>query len=132
MTYATRSTLELHYGVDEIAQRESMLGPGAIDNALVDADAFIDGYLVGRYTLPLSTVPANLPAVAAQLVRYALLGDAATERSRNDYKDATAWLRDVQAGRVLLQAATPLPGNAPDAIVMSSSAGSVFKRNSRP
>lgn len=132
MTYATRETLELRFGVEEIGQRESALGPGSIDGALIDADALIDGYLVGRYALPLSVVPANLPAVAAQLVRYALLGDAATERSRNDYKDAMTWLRDVQAGRVLLQAATPLPGNAPESIVISSSAGSVFKRESRP
>lgn len=132
MTYATRTTLEQHYGVDEVAQRESALPAGSITNALTDADAMINGYLAGRYSMPLSAVPDNLPQVAAAIARYALLGDAATERSRNDQKDAIAWLRDVQAGRVLLQSAAPIPGNAPASIVMLTSSDSVFKRDCRP
>jgi len=132
MTYATRSTLELHYGVDEIAQRESVLPANAITNALTDADALINGYLCSRYTLPLTAMPDNLPQVAAALARYTLLGDSATERSRNDYKDAIAWLRDVQSGRVMLQAASPRPGSTADTIVMISSDVSVFGRECRP
>lgn len=132
MPYATRQTLELHYGIDEIAQRESALPPGAIDGALADADAMINGYLAGGYSLPLTALPANLPQVAAAIARYALLGEAATERARNDFKDACAWLKDVASGRVLLQAAEPVPGNTPAATVLWTTSTAVFKRGGRP
>jgi phage gp36-like protein len=132
MPYATRQDLEQLYGAGEVSQRASALPAGAVDTALGNADALIDGYLAGRYTLPLSQIPPNLPQVACALVRYALLGDAATERARNDQKDALAWLRDVQSGRVLLQAAAPTPGSEPGALVMMSSSEAVFKRSGRP
>lgn len=132
MAYADRAALEKLYGTDEVSQRESALPAGAVDAALVNADALIDGYLAGRYSLPLSSIPPNLPQVACALARYSLLGDAATERARNDQKDAIAWLRDVQSGRVLLQAAAPVPGNEPAAIVMMATSESVFSRSGRP
>jgi phage gp36-like protein len=132
MAYATRQDMEQLYGAAEVAQRESALSDGAVATALINADALIDGYLVGCYSLPLSAVPPNLPAVACALARYALLGEAATERARNDQKDAIAWLRDVQSGRVQLQAATPAPGNEPAALVMMSGSDAVFKRSGRP
>lgn len=132
MAYATRQDLEQLYGAAEVSQRESALPAGAVDNALGNADATIDGYLAGRYTLPLSQIPPNLPQVACALARYTLMGEAATERARNDQKDAIAWLRDVQAGRVLLQAAAPTPGSEPAALVMMSASDSVFKRSGRP
>lgn len=132
MSYATRDDLALRYGSDELEQRESALPAGALDRILVDADALIDGYLAGRYSLPLSQVPPNVPQVASAIARYNLLGEAATERARDDYKDAIAWLKDVEAGRVLLQSAAPVPGNAPEAMVMMTADESVFKRAGRP
>lgn len=132
MAYATRIDLEQRYGADEVAQREDALPVGAIDRALADAEALIDGYLGGRYSVPLTTVPSNLPQVACAIARYNLLGDAATERARDDFKDAIAWLKDVQAGRVLLQDAAPLAGSAPAATVVMISAEPVFKRTGRP
>lgn len=105
MTYATRTDLEERYGADELTQRESMLATGAVARALADADAEIDSYVSGRYTVPLSPVPDNLPRVASSMARYYLLGNAADEAARKDYEDARAWLRDVAAGRVILTAA---------------------------
>lgn len=132
MTYATRQDLAQHYGQDEIDQREAMLGASAVDTALTGADALIDGYLATRYSLPLTAVPANLVQFAAAIARYELLGDAATERARTDYQDAVQWLKDIAAGRALLQAASPVPGNAPEAMVLMTTADAVFKRGSRP
>ena len=132
MAYATRIDLEQRYGADEIAQREEALPAGAIDRALADAEALIDGYVGGRYSVPLSPVPSNLPQVACAIARYNFLGEAATERARDDYKDAIGWLKDVQAGRVLLQDAEPLSGSAPASTVTMVSSGSVFKRSGRP
>lgn len=102
MPYATRADLEALYGVEEIAQRESMLPMDAVERALTDAGAEVDSYLSGRYTLPLAPVPDNIRRHACVMARYYLLGDAATERARNDYRDAVAYLRDVQAGRAVI------------------------------
>jgi phage gp36-like protein len=132
MTYATRDDLEQINGPEEVAQRESMLPENAVTGILEKADELIDGYLAARYSLPLSVTPANLPQIAAQIARYNLLGEAATERARADFKDAIAWLTAVQAGRVVLQAAVPAPGTEPALAVMSCSSPAVFKRGGRP
>jgi len=132
MTYALREDLAQRYGSDEIAQREAALDPGALDVILADADALIDGYLASGYTLPLVPVPAKLTQVACAVARYNLLGDAVTERARNDYTDALGWLKDVQAGVVMLQVAAPEPELAPAMTVLVPSSASVFKRAGRP
>ncbi len=113
MSYATRSELEDRYGADEIQQRESMLPVGAVDRALADADAEVDSYLTGRYSLPLSPVPGNIARLAAAIARYRLLGDAVTEIARKDYEDARAWLREVAAGRVQIDGVTPVAAASP-------------------
>lgn len=102
MTYASRSDFEARYGAQELAQREAMLPAGALSQVLADADAVIDGYVCGRYGVPLNPPPGNLVRVACQLARYGLLGKSADERSRKDYEDAISWLKDVAAGRVIL------------------------------
>lgn len=132
MTYATRQNLEQRYGTDELEQRESMLSAGAVDQALQDADARINGYLASRYSLPLSAVPEDLPQVACALARYQLLGDAATERARKDYEDAMAWLKDVANGRVKLQSDVAQAVDSTREVVMFSGAEPVFKRSGRP
>lgn len=132
MTYATRTDLEQIGGADEIAQRESVLPVGAVDDALAKADAMIDGYLLGRYGVPLVKVPDMLPPLAVAIARYNLLGETATERARNDYKDAISRLLDIQAGRMRLPGAAPLPGSEPSMVVMAASEPGVFGRRGRP
>jgi len=132
MTYATRQDLDSINGADEVDLRLSILPDGELDRILENADAVINGYLVGRYTLPLSPVPAELPQRAAAIARYSLLGESATERARNDFKDAMAWLKDVAQGVVLLQSAAVLPGSEPATVVMAETSPSVFNRKVRP
>lgn len=132
MSYANRTHLEQRYGADEILQRESVLSEGAVVQALLDADALINGYLASRYALPLSSVPQNLPQVACAIARYQLLGDAATERARDDYEDALQWLKDVSAGRVKLQSDVAQVSSSTQEAVMLSSGSAVFKRGGRP
>jgi phage gp36-like protein len=117
MGYATRTDMEDRFGLEEIAQRESMLPVGAVDRALADADAEIDSYLAGRYQVPVSPVPSHVVRVAAAIARYNLLGDAASDRARNDYQDARAWLREVQTGRVLLDGAALVTASAQRATI---------------
>lgn len=127
MSYATRTDLEERYGADVLTQRESMLAAGAVARALSDADAEIESYVSGRYSVPLSPVPDNLPKVACAIAYYTVLGDAASEIARKGYEDARAWLRDVQAGRAHLLGAAPLAGAAPAATVEMVAREKVFK-----
>lgn len=131
MSYATRTDLEKRYDADEIAQRESVLAAGAVDRALADADGEINSYIAGRYAVPLSPVPDNIPRLASAIARYNLLGDAATERARDDYNDAIRLLKDIQAGRAQLDSAAPLPASAPSARVEITTGDRIFSRGAR-
>lgn len=106
MAYITRTDLKDRYGEAEIAQRESMLPAGAVDRAISDADAEIDGYLAGRYAVPLSPVPTLIQRLACDIARYRLLGGAAGEEARARYKDASRVLAEIGAGRVSIGAPT--------------------------
>lgn len=111
MSYATRNDLIGYAGLDEVEQRELELGVNAVSDALRDADAAIDSYLSGRYQTPVP-VSANITRIAKQLARYFLLGSAVDERAKDDYANAIAWLKDVQAGRAhLVNAPVKTPGS---------------------
>lgn len=121
MSYATRIDLEERYGGDELAQREGMLTPGAVERALSDADAEIDSYLSGRYDVPLNPVPAILTRVSCALARYHLLGDSATEISRKAYDDALRFLRELQAGKAVIDGAALLTSSGSGTVQQTSS-----------
>ena len=109
MTYATKQNLIDRFGQAELVQLTDRAIPpiGAIvdavvDGALADADAEIDGYLVGQYLLPLASVPKNLVALACDIARYKLFDDRATEQVRQRYDDAVKYLRSVGKGELSL------------------------------
>lgn len=119
MPYASRADLEDRYGADEVAQRESMLPDGAVDRILLAVDAQVDAYLAARYAVPLLPVPEIIRSQALAIARYLLLGEAASDRVRQDFDDARAFLRDVQAGRSVLPSVALTPGAAPaDSVVL--------------
>ncbi|SDH91923.1 DUF1320 domain-containing protein, partial [Roseospirillum parvum] len=70
-TYATQADLEQRFGAQEIADLAYREEGDALGPALADATALIDGYLRGRYALPLSPVPALVTALACDLARFA-------------------------------------------------------------
>lgn len=134
MSYTTIVDLERRYGVDEIRQRELLLGPGAVVAAIERAGAEIDAYLGGAYVVPLSEAPPVIARMSEQIARYILLGDAATETAVRDYEAARAFLRDVSSGRVqisnLAGAAKPAAGSA-NGMVSVFGAERVFSRDAR-
>ena len=107
MGYATAADLDAAFGAEEVLQLADRDRSGEPDtefvlSALARTDGLIDGYLAGRYVLPLATVPKVLNTVACDIARYFLYEDAAPERVRQAYDDALRWLRDVAAGKFLL------------------------------
>ncbi len=129
MSYATRDDLTELFGDAEVVQRERALPPGAIERALSDAGQDIDGYLAGRYSVPVAPVPATLVRLACDMARYRLLGESSGEDARNRYKDAIATLRDIGAGRRRLAEMDPVGAASEAATVEIVSASRVFGRS---
>ncbi|PKG72986.1 DUF1320 domain-containing protein, partial [Shewanella sp. GutCb] len=73
--YASSAQMVARFGEDELVSLTDRDGTaGAIvarvlDVALNDATALINGYLAGRYTLPLPTPPAMLERLCCDIAR---------------------------------------------------------------
>lgn len=117
MSYCTQADLVTRFGNDEILQLSDKARVGEIDSEVVnraidDASAEIDGYLAGRYRLPLSAVPALLTLYACDIARYRLFEDGAYEQVIERYNNALRYLRDVAQGKVqLFVADADVPAN---------------------
>ena len=116
MSYATTTDLQDRLGVPRLVQLTDLGDPsiGLVDvavaqTALDDASAEIDGYLLGRYPLPLSPVPAVLRVHCVSLAHYRLLGDKADEVLRADIKAMREWLAKIATGAVSLMAPSDVP-----------------------
>lgn len=117
MTYCTRQDLVDRFGEREVillTDRDGSTGmvvDEVLDRAIADAEAEIDGYLGGRYTVPLDPVPTSIRRVACDLARYYLHDQAPTDVVRQRYEDAVRFLRAVSRGEVTLgvsESGTPI------------------------
>jgi phage gp36-like protein len=104
-----------------------------MQQALDDAAAEIDGYLEGRFALPLTDPPAVLNRLACDIAMYRLqslrpLHDLADARKR--YEDAIAFLLEAAKGTVTLGLSpdSEEPPTAPDATTIAGPQR-VFDRN---
>lgn len=88
------------YSADEQAAAAAALAK--VNRVLQDAEQTINGYLAGRYQLPLSNAPEVLERIASQLARYFLYDDMATEQITTLYKDSIKFLDSVSNGKVQL------------------------------
>lgn len=132
MTYATTQQLIDRYGAQmlvgltdrgEVATREIV--QDVVDRALADADALIDGYLGGRYALPLASTPPLVVDIAQRLAIWNLHTSSTDEKIEADHKAAMATLKDIAAGSVRL----PVAGVEP---ASSGASGVVVTDRERP
>lgn len=105
MTYATRQDLIDRFGEGELIQLTDRDGGGVIDDtvlndALADADDEVNARLAARFTLPLASTPRVLVRVAADVARYYLYDDRATDQVRRRYDDAIKLLTGIAQGTV--------------------------------
>lgn len=107
--YASAQDLQERYPERDLIQLTDadgeQLDVARLERALADASAEIDGYLQGRYTLPLAKPPQHLTLLACDIAMYRLqvlrpLGDI--EDARERYEDALRYLRQVARGEVQL------------------------------
>lgn len=116
--YATAADIDATFGTDLLDLIADTDGAGerndaAIERALVDATATIDGYVSARHALPLATVPPLLRTLAMDLAihRLALRPGQMTEEVEARAKEARKTLEAIGAGRSGLG----LPSAAPAA-----------------
>ncbi len=111
MTYATQTDLITRFSADEILQRADPALSGAIDPTIVaaalqDADEVVNGHIAPRYALPLSpVVPGMIVRIAANVARFYLWKDGASERVRQGYDDALRDLERIGKGVIRLECA---------------------------
>jgi len=126
MGYATADDILARYPNRDLVQLSNedpaatTVNAAALEQALSDAAAEIDGYLEGRFALPLAQPPAVLNRLACDIAMYRLqslrpLHDLADARKR--YEDAIAFLLEAAKGTVTLglSAASQEPPSAPGA-----------------
>ena len=122
------------FDLDELIQLTTASGSGAIDRqvisaAIEDASSLIDGYVGGRYTLPLSTVPKVLIRICADIARYNLYDNAVTEVVEKNHKHAVDFLMNISTGKVRLGLSNTDEKAESDAIISIESDDKVFDRN---
>lgn len=107
MPYTSQNALNQRFGsaeIDGLLDRDNsgVADTQALAAVIGDADALINGYVGVRYVLPLAYTPALLGNLAADVVRYKLYDDRASEEVRRRYEDAIETLRELAAGDLVL------------------------------
>lgn len=134
MSYAQVSDLQQRFGERELIQLTDREGTGdmdvaAVERAIDDATAEMDGYLAARYQLPLASVPTVLVRLCSDMARYYLYDDHATDQVTERHKAAVQTLARISKGDVSLgvDAAGESPETADGAEMVSG--GRIWARD---
>lgn len=117
------------FGLDEVVRMTDARGDGRIGKdmlvaALIDAQAVVEGYIAGRYALPLDPVPVMVKMLIADIARGRLYPGGAPDGIEGQVKAAMRTLERIAAGQSTL--GTVLP-NAP----ISSDGAPIFHSGGR-
>lgn len=104
--YITAPQFAERFGQEELDQLTVTNGGIQFDSAVADAQAIVDSYLAAiperTFPIPLTVPPARIAGVTADLTRYELWANRASEEVRNRRDQAIEYLRDLVAGRAVL------------------------------
>lgn len=122
--YTTAETLIEKYGNQHLIYLTIKEPTGAeitpdltvINREIGRVDGIIDGYLRGRYALPLAEIPPELAGYAEDMAIARIYGCVSERTIPEDItraaREAVAWLRDIQKGLATLSVATLLPASS--------------------
>ena len=120
MTYATQASLTDRYGEqmlvalsDRADVPTGIVDAAVVTRALVEADALVDGYLAGIYSLPLATVPPILPPLAEAIAIYTMHITEPEAKVKADYEWAIKRLTEISKGIIKLKDAAGIEPAAP-------------------
>ncbi|HAR97942.1 MAG TPA: DUF1320 domain-containing protein [Syntrophus sp. (in: bacteria)] len=128
MAYCAQADLEEQISPAELIELTDDAGSGSVDTsavarAIADADAEIDSYCGGRYTLPFSPVPVMIRKLSVDIALYNLhtrrsFAKAPEERQKR-YDNAIRFLRDVSKGLISLGADEPARTDTSNSVEMT-------------
>ncbi|RFS32205.1 DUF1320 domain-containing protein [Acinetobacter sp. SWAC5] len=106
--YATEVDLKTRFGSQVIDDLKLGCEGGTdpvdvVQVALQDAEEEINGYIGGRYSLPLANVPSNLKRIACDIARYRLYTEAPLEHITKLYEEAVSFLKLIATNKAHLQ-----------------------------
>ncbi|WP_273152838.1 gp436 family protein [Methylophaga thiooxydans] len=136
MPYCTQQDLVTRYGEDELIQLTDKQNTGQLDTdvinlAIADSDSMIDGYLGGRYSLPIEPLPRSLVRIACEITRYYLYENLAPDEVKDRYNEAVKSLKSIARGELSIgistEGAKPLSQNT----VKINTGGNVFNRKDK-
>lgn len=111
-TYATVAQAEDIYGSAYIAvccdrDADGNVDPTSFDKHLSIASREINGYLLGRYPLPLATPPENFQKLCVDIAVYnaAPTADVRTDEMKTRYEAAIRYLEKVAENKIKLELA---------------------------
>ena len=99
-----------------------------VEQAIKDASADIDGYLQGRYALPLEVTVPKLTHTACDIARYYLHDRKPTEHITKRYEVAIRWLEQVARGTIKLGVIGVAEAEVSDNEAVMTSGGNHFAR----
>ncbi|UTQ79916.1 hypothetical protein HXXDennis_24 [Xanthomonas phage HXX_Dennis] len=107
MAYITATDYAERFTQRELQQLLQTAGGSLkLDAAASDATETVDSYLAaipGRaFTLPLTVPPAKIKGVTADIARYELWAQSASEEVQRRYDQAISYLKDLVAGKARL------------------------------
>ncbi len=110
MPLVTLTDLDKRFTMEAVlklaADKSGALNQVRVDQALSDAASEVEGYLSGRYQLPLSSVPEMVERVACDIAWYYLHGQIKPEHVEKRYQRCIDWLKSVAKGEVSLGIST--------------------------
>lgn len=139
MDYCTIEDIETHVSTSTLIQLTSDYEQDEVDRvvaeeAIIYSSTLIDGYLRGRYTLPLDARFPLLRIVAIDLSVYRLysrrMRDDMPEVVEANYKNAIKILQDIQKGAISLETENDTSISAQDAGYKTNKSyrDSIFRR----
>jgi phage gp36-like protein len=132
--YCAKQDLIDRFGENELValtDRDNLnvINETVLTQAITDASAEMDGYLGGRYELPLITIPPVLKSLCCNIARYKLYDEEASEQVTKRYDGSIKFLFSVSKGEISLG----VDGSGSNAVsndfASIESAGSVFARD---
>ena len=115
---ATLSDLQRRMGADcvlELAsQSDGSLDTDKVNQALTDASTEAEGFLAGRYNLPLENVPEIVVRICCDMAWYYLHGVLPPTSVKDKYERAKELLSSINKGAITLGLDTtggPMPTN---------------------
>lgn len=118
MPYATLALLTDRYGerllvalTDRGELATGAVDATVVDRAIADTDALIDGYLAGRYVLPLAATPPLVTDIAQAIAIWKLHVYQPDPKIEADYKEAVRQLQQIAQGAIRLPVAGVEPAS---------------------